>query len=287
MSIVSPRARPDPGLRIRRRRIANQTAKKCVAHSLPQLKGLHRVSLSQRACFFACSFCINQHAEMAPPSRKGKEKRARSELPDPGEHGAPFTKSVQERAALGHQSLVAIAALPTDGEAWETAGKVITVAVEFFEMFGETNAQVIAEWLSPLKGGGWKVLKDQEWGPIKKNPSAKARAAILLIAARFFTAYETRFRPLRPDLHESTSRATRTPRILHSWRRQRGRQRQLPDHLAWVGGGLARPGLSTDNPHPVDRLACSSVSRERAARGRPHQCQPSSNCARANCTCSA
>jgi hypothetical protein len=73
---------------------------------------------------------------MSWPSRKGKEKRARSESPDPGEHGAPLPKSVQERAALGQQSLVAIAALPTDGEVWETAGRVITVAIDFFEMFG-------------------------------------------------------------------------------------------------------------------------------------------------------
>jgi hypothetical protein len=56
MSIVSPRARPHPDLRIRRRRIVNRSRQGVrrtpLAHSLPQLFRLHRVSLSQRACFF-------------------------------------------------------------------------------------------------------------------------------------------------------------------------------------------------------------------------------------------
>jgi hypothetical protein len=98
------------------------------------------------------------HKKMAPratAAQKAKQKRARSELPEPVEQ-ALLPRTVSARAVLGQSSLRAIHADKTDGEAWGIVQRVITAAHELCNTFVHQDERVVDERISALTKAGWK-----------------------------------------------------------------------------------------------------------------------------------
>ena len=145
-------------------------------------------------------------APRATAAQKGKQKRARSNSPEPVEQ-APIPRTVSERAVLGQSSLHAIHANKNDGEAWGILQRVMTAAHVFCDTFIQ-DERVVDGWITRLTKAGWRY-HDSAWEPAKKAPSNKVLTTMLSVASEFCAFYAALSSPVAPAAPAAPERQIR------------------------------------------------------------------------------